>query len=167
MTEASKKRTSYRDTASFGKRQEYIVIAELLKRGFDVYQTLVDDQGIDCIIRRDVNGELSYIDVQIKARSRQAGERSHGHWPAIRIQRRENYFFIFFSEPLRRYWIIPSVDLADKAKLRKGTEDVYDVFLANLRKPRGVKKAEHVESEDFEQYINAWELLRPCGSELS
>jgi hypothetical protein len=26
---------SYRDTASFGKRQEYIVVAELLKRGFD------------------------------------------------------------------------------------------------------------------------------------
>ncbi len=37
---------SYRDTASFGKRQEYSVIAELLKRGFDVYMTLVDDQGI-------------------------------------------------------------------------------------------------------------------------
>ena len=39
---------SYRNTASFGKRQEYSVIAELLKRGFDVYMTLVDDQGIMC-----------------------------------------------------------------------------------------------------------------------
>ena len=44
---------SYRDTASFGKRQEYSVIAELLKRGFDVYMTLVDDQGIDCVVRLD------------------------------------------------------------------------------------------------------------------
>jgi len=42
----------FRDSASFGKRQEFIVIAELLRRGYDVYQTLVDDQQIDCIIRK-------------------------------------------------------------------------------------------------------------------
>jgi len=40
---------SYRNSASFGKRQEYVVVAELLKRGFDVYMTLVDDQGIKII----------------------------------------------------------------------------------------------------------------------
>jgi len=51
---------SYRDTASFVKRQEYIVVAELLKRGFDVYMTLVDDQGIDCIIRLD---NKRYLDI--------------------------------------------------------------------------------------------------------
>lgn len=50
---------SYRSTASFGKRQEYVVIAELLRRGFDVYQTLVDDQGIDCVIRQEMEGELT------------------------------------------------------------------------------------------------------------
>lgn len=57
----------YRDTASFGRRQEYSVIAELLKRNFDVYMTLVDDQGIDCVIRLD---DKRYVDVQIKARSK-------------------------------------------------------------------------------------------------
>lgn len=44
---------SYRSTASFGKRQEYVVIAELLRPGLDVYATLVDDQGIDCVIRQE------------------------------------------------------------------------------------------------------------------
>jgi hypothetical protein len=34
----------YRSSASFGKRQEYIAVAELLRRGHDVYMTLVDDQ---------------------------------------------------------------------------------------------------------------------------
>ena len=58
----------YRDTASFGKRQEYSVVAELLKRGFDVYMTLVDDQGIDCIIRLNSG---RYLDIQIKARSKE------------------------------------------------------------------------------------------------
>ena len=57
---------NYRDTASFGKRQEFVVIAELLKHGFDVYLTLVDDQGIDCVVRLN---ETKYLDIQIKARS--------------------------------------------------------------------------------------------------
>ena len=65
MNNAMSKR-KFRNTASFGKRQEYIAIAELLKRGHDVYMTLVDDQQIDCIIRR---GDHDYIDLQIKARS--------------------------------------------------------------------------------------------------
>lgn len=43
----------YKDLASLGKRLEFYVISELLKRGFDVYMTLVDDKGIDCIIRLD------------------------------------------------------------------------------------------------------------------
>jgi hypothetical protein len=68
LVEVSKSH-AYRDTASFGRRHEYIAAAELLKRGFDIYMTLVDDQGIDCIIRLDEN---RYIDVQIKARSRTA-----------------------------------------------------------------------------------------------
>ncbi|WP_157210500.1 hypothetical protein [Turneriella parva] len=46
---------NYRDTASYGKRQEYMAVAELLRRGFDVYMTLVDDQGIDCIVRLNCN----------------------------------------------------------------------------------------------------------------
>lgn len=52
----------YRDSASYGRRQEYIAVSELLKRDFDVYMTLVDDQGIDCIIRINEN---RYLDVQI------------------------------------------------------------------------------------------------------
>lgn len=43
---------TFRSSASFGKRQEYIAVAELLRRGFDVYMTLVDDQQIDCAFRQ-------------------------------------------------------------------------------------------------------------------
>ncbi len=39
----------YRDSASFGKRQEFVAIAELLRRGFDVYLTLVGGLQTDCI----------------------------------------------------------------------------------------------------------------------
>jgi len=63
---------SFRTTGSFGKRQEYIAVAELLKRGYDVYMTLVDDQQIDCVVRVEVRGAPVYIDVQVKARSADA-----------------------------------------------------------------------------------------------
>jgi hypothetical protein len=56
----------YRDTASFGKRSEFIAMAERFRRGFDVHATLVDDQGIDRIVRLDSG---RYVDLQIKARS--------------------------------------------------------------------------------------------------
>ena len=62
---------AYRDSASFGKRQEYVAVAELLKRGFDVFITLVDDQQIDCISKFDEDPPR-YVDVQIKARSKTA-----------------------------------------------------------------------------------------------
>jgi hypothetical protein len=42
---------THRSTASVGKRQESIAVAELLRRGFDVYMTLVDDQQIDGLVR--------------------------------------------------------------------------------------------------------------------
>lgn len=97
---------NYRDSASFGKRQEYVVVAELLKRGLDVYMTLVDDQGIDCIIRID---EHTYIDVQIKARSKTALQ--WNFFAAMKIQPKENYYFIFYLETNNTFWVIPSLDV--------------------------------------------------------
>ena len=55
---------NHRSSASFGKRQEYVAIAELLRRGLDVYMTLVDDQQIDCIIRQEKGGDLRYLNIQ-------------------------------------------------------------------------------------------------------
>jgi hypothetical protein len=97
---------SYRNTASFGKRQEYSVIAELLKRNFDVYMTLVDDQGIDCVVRLS---EKSYIDIQIKARSKTA--RNWNVFAAMSFVSRKNLFFIFYTEKNNTFWIIPSKEL--------------------------------------------------------
>jgi len=105
---------SYRDSASFGKRQEYVVIAELLKRNFDVYMTLVDDQGIDCIIRVD---EKTYIDIQIKARSKTA--KQWNFFAGMKIEPNDNYFFIFYLEKNDTFWVIPSDDIVKYAITNK------------------------------------------------
>jgi len=105
---------SYRNSASFGKRQEYVVVAELLKRGFDVYMTLVDDQGIDCVIRIDQD---TYIDIQIKARSNTA--KQWNFFAAMTIEPRKNYYFIFYLETNDSFWILPSIDVVDLAITNK------------------------------------------------
>ncbi len=103
---------AYRDTASFGKRQEYTAIAELLRRQFDVYMTLVDDQGIDCVVRREHDGTLDYLDIQIKARSRDCKPYDAGRFAAMSIPKpRKNMWFIFYSERLNKYWVINSIEL--------------------------------------------------------
>ena len=77
---------SYRSSASFGKRQEFVAIAELLRRDFDVYLTLVDDQQIDCIVRKEVDGELVYLDIQIKARSKDCKPKNAGTFAALEVR---------------------------------------------------------------------------------
>ncbi len=132
---------SFRDTASFGKRQEYSVIAELLKRGFDVYSTLVDDQGIDCILRLS---PTRYLDIQIKARSRTAKQWST--FAALSFEPRENYFFIFFTERNGRFWTVPSQHLAGLGHTNRSGRNEGRVTVIFPKREAGEKFSR------FEQY---------------
>jgi hypothetical protein len=152
----------FRGTASFGKRREFAAIARLLEEGFDVYQPLIDDQQIDCIIRLESDGKPYYRDIQIKARSGSAGKESHGHWSSVKIRPRPNYFFIFYSEPLETYWVIPSTVLAKKARQvpsRQGT-DLYEVTLEHRRKDKASDEHPDRKPEKFKKYVDAFHLLR-------
>lgn len=155
---------SFRDSASFGKRHEFIAIAELIKRGFDVYQTLVDDQQIDCVVRIERDGVPSYVDIQIKARSREAQEVSWGDYPSVKLLKpRSNFVFIFYSEPLDKYWIIPSEVIAEKAYRppSKSTEPIYKVLLAKPKR-RGTDGLQFEDVPEFAPYINDFDAIKRC-----
>ena len=140
-----KMKGSFRKSASYGKRQEYSVIAELLKRGFDVYQTLVDDQGIDCIIRIDHN---RYLDIQIKASSKIAFQPYN--FGGIFVKPRENYFFIFYIEKIDIHYIVPSKDfdiLWKKTQKEGKHQGKYKVVIPVKDTPTFVKKK-------FEKYAS-------------
>lgn len=130
----------YRHSASFGKRQEFGAIAEMLRRGYDVYVTLVDDQGIDCVVRQGPN---KYFDVQIKARSRDCNPRNAGHFPMLQVgDPRKSYVFIFYSEQASTYWVIPASKIVSKGfcNLRKsgGTKGRYRILLTNYSRARNI-----------------------------
>jgi hypothetical protein len=147
---------SFRSSASFGKRQEYVAVAELLKRGFDVYMTLADDQQIDCVIRQEKDGKLRYLDVQIKARSSTCEKSAGGLFAGMQIrQPRENFYFIFYSEAAETYWVIPSLAVVCEANVNKNGKHrgKYRLMLCNLNKA-GLKPRPR-----FVRYENAFELL--------
>ena len=145
---------SYRSTASFGKRQEYVVIGELLRRGFDVYQTLVDDQGIDCIVRQEKGDQVRYLEIQIKARSKDCLPRNAGRFPVMEIPKpRDTYYFIFYSEQADCYWVIPSLQLVKEALQMKtgANRGKYGINFCNVRanaRPR------------FDSYKGRFDLLQ-------
>lgn len=145
---------SFRSSSSFGKRQEYIAVAELLRRGHDVYMTLVDDQQIDCVIRQEKDGQLRYLDIQIKARSFDA--KNPGLFAAMEVRSpRENFYYIFYSESANMYWIIPSIELVEEAHQNKDGKNKgkYSITFANA----GSKKTNP--RPRFAKYENAFELL--------
>jgi hypothetical protein len=127
-------------SASFGKRQEFVAIAELLRRNFDVYLTLVDDKQIDCVIRKETTAHPIYLDIQIKARSKNCVPKDAGTFAAMDIREpRPNFFFIFYSEQADTYWIVPSLELVEEAsrvKSGKG-EGRYRIVFTNLSRKTG------------------------------
>lgn len=134
-----------RDKASFGKREEFIAIAELLKRDYDVYKTLVDDQGIDCVVRVEkANQPPYYLDLQVKARS---GRRFN--LDKVRTKNRGNLFFILYCEQDEVHWIIPATDLPEVAIKHE------DGFIVNVP-PLDSKSKRR---KDFEKYLNRFEQL--------
>jgi hypothetical protein len=130
MADGERKK-SYRSSASFGKRQEYVAVAELLRRGFDVYMTLVDDLQIDCIVRLP-GPPPRYVDVQIKARSNEAKNASTFSAMEIRDPR-ENFVFLFYVEACNKYWVVPSLDIARLANRNKDGENAgkYKIVFCN------------------------------------
>ena len=49
-----------------GKIGELIAIRKLTELGFDVYDNIVDDRGIDLIVRNEKKGDINHKDIQIK-----------------------------------------------------------------------------------------------------
>lgn len=156
----------YRSSASFGKRQEYIAVAELLRRGFDVYMTLVDDQQIDCVIRiEDDDGVPRYLDIQIKARSTAAKQAAL--FAALEIRKpRKDFWFIFYSEAADMCWVMPSEDVVRHANENKGGETGegknkgrFAINLANRTKSGWTPRPK------FREYEKAFDSLKPEAQE--
>lgn len=107
---------AYRHTAGFGKRMEYWIVGQMIKEGIDVYMPLVDDFGIDAVIRKP-NG--SFIELQIKARSKDVTFGDAALFAAVTHEIRNNYYFLFYSERMESMWLMTSEEFIEESNQNK------------------------------------------------
>ncbi|TSJ46643.1 hypothetical protein [Fluviicola chungangensis] len=107
---------TFRHNAGFGKRMEYFVISRMLEQGLDVYIPLIDDNAIDAVIRKH---DGTFVEVQIKARSKDVLFGDAALFAAITHEHRSNYYFVFYSHRLDKTWILSSEEFIAEAVQNK------------------------------------------------
>lgn len=116
MNEAEKGNKSFRHSAAFGKRIEYYIIGLMLKEGLDVFLPMVDDDAIDAVIKKP---DGTFVEVQIKARSKHVLFGDAALFAAIPHEYRPNYWFVFYSERIDKIWIMSSKEFINDATRNK------------------------------------------------
>ena len=131
---------------------EYNLVGKMLMEGLDVYMPLVDDHGVDCVIKKE---DGTFIEVQIKARSKDVADGDAALFSAITHSLTENFYFVFFSERLDMMWILSSEEFlkvchTNKTGKNKGKREIW--FNGNrIDKKDGIKK-EYCKPQ-FEKFI--------------
>ena len=107
---------SFRHSAGFGKRMEYYLVGQMLMEGLDCYMPLVDDHGVDCVIKKE---DGSFIEVQIKARSNDVAMGDAALFAAIDHEATPSFYFVFYSERLSTMWIMSSEEFLEECVTNK------------------------------------------------
>ena len=142
---------SFRHSAGFGKRMEYWIAGLMLKEGIDVYMPLIDDNDIDAVIRKP---DGTFIEIQIKARSKEVTMGDAALFAAITHDLRDNYYFVFYSERLEQFWIMSSEDFIKESNQNKTGKNVgkRSIWLNGKRKNKETGEyTEHCHSR-FDKY---------------
>lgn len=147
MTQEKTTKT-YRHLAAFGKRIEYYVIGLMLKEGLDVFLPMVDDNAIDAVIRKP---DGSFVEVQIKARSKDIRFGSAAFFSAISHEYRCNYWFVFYSERMDKLWILSSKEfIKESVRNKRGNNIGKSAIWFNGQNSK--EKTQHVKPQ-YEKYL--------------
>ena len=145
---------SFRSSAGFGKRMEYNLIGQMLMEGLDCYVPLVDDHGVDCVIKKT---DGTFIEIQIKARSKEVADGDAALFAAITHEAVPNFYFVFYSERLDggTMWILSSEEFlavcdTNKNGKNKGKHSIW--FNGNKKDPATGEKKEYCK-ERYKKYI--------------
>ncbi len=147
-----KPKRTFRHSAGFGKRMEQWIIGKMLKEGIDVYIPLVDDFGIDAVIRK-TDGQ--FIEVQIKARSNDVLMGNTGLFAGISHEKRKNYFFIFYSERLNTTWVLSSEEFLKESYQNKSgkNEGKHSIHLNGTKTDRTTKQKYEYSKDRYNKYV--------------
>ncbi len=139
---------TFRNTASFGKRMEYYLVGLMLKDGLDIYMPLVDDDAIDAVVKKP---DGNYVEIQIKARSKNVVFGDAALFAALSHKYRPNYWFVFYSERMDKTWILSSKEFIKESNQNKKGKNVGKRSIWFNGKNTKEQK-EHVKPK-FEKYV--------------
>ncbi len=152
--------TSFRHSASFGKKIEYKLIGDMLAEGLDVYVPLVDDHGVDCVVKKE---DGTFIEIQIKARSNEVAAKDAALFAAITHELTNNFYFVFYSERLDTMWIMSSKEFLYECTTNKTGKNKgkHTIHLNGYKTDKETgEKIEHCKPQ-FEKYIaNDFSIFR-------
>jgi len=141
---------SHRHSAGFGKRIEYYIVGLMLKQGLDVYLPLVDDDAIDAVVKRP---DGTFVEVQIKARSKDVAFGSAALFAGLTHEHRRGYWFVFYSERIDTIWVLSSQEFSKEAVQNKSGKNVGKRSIwFNGKKTKA--NTEHVKAQ-FQKYVAA------------
>lgn len=131
----------------------------MLKANLDVYIPLVDDDGIDAILR---GPDGRKIDLQIKARSSSVLFGDGALFAALTHPAvREGYYFLFYAERMDHMWLMSSKDFISNAnENRNGKNAGKRSIWLNGRNTRS--KLEHPNPR-----FNPWSISRAGTHDFS
>lgn len=146
------KDNSFRHSAGFGKRMEYKIVGDMLMEGLDCYMPLVDDHGVDCVIKRE---DGVFIEIQIKARSSEVTDGDAALFAGITHELTPNFYFVFYSERLKKTWILSSEEfLAESYTNTKGKNvGKHSIWFNGNKTNKETGKKEEYAYPKFDKYL--------------
>ncbi len=150
---------SFRHSAGFGKRMEYNIVGQMLMEGIDCYLPLVDDHGVDCVVKKS---DGTYIEIQIKARSTEVTAGDAALFAAITHELTPNFYFVFVSERLGKMWILSSEEFLKECSTNKNGKNAGKRSIwfngnkwnpvTNQKEEYAFPKYEKYEEKDFSRF---------------
>lgn len=142
---------TFRHSAGFGKRMEYNIVGKMLMEGLDCYMPLVDDHGVDCVVKKQ---DGTFIEIQIKARSKEVSDGDAALFAAITHESTPNFFFIFYSERLDKMWILSSEEFLKECVTNKSGKNAgkHSIWFNGKKKNPETNQKEEYAYEKFEKY---------------
>ena len=119
-----------------------------------MYRPLVDDKSIDAIVRRP---DGTFVEVQIKARSKDIAEEHAGLFAGIKCEPNPNYFFIFHSAYIGengKMWIMTAdefIGIASRQTQGKHA-GAYTLHLSGCRRNKETGRKEPYGKPQFEKF---------------
>lgn len=150
-------------TQQKGKRAEFLVFGELIRRGADLYLPVVDI-GVDTILRhKRKDGTYRYLEIQVK--STKAKEQA-GYFNVYDLQPSDNLLIVCVNmseEKIKQrgkpeIWILPSTEFE---KYATGKEKRKHCRLPLPDRPRGENRTREQILEQYRanEHEEAWKLL--------